>query len=377
MQSISVSRMKTFHGCKLNYKYTYVDKFVQVEPQPADVTNKGLVMHETFEALTHYENYPKDKPDIVKDDHGNEVEDWGDPTLPYRVADPDVVKNAFRTAMENNKLPTKCVEEYNMVLGVKRWLSFKHDYLDKRGHIIYAEKEYKEILFGETRTTTILDLLEDMGDGNYIIYDYKTPQSIDVDRYKTQLLVYVYMMAIVKGLVKPVEEKSQVIKSTHTAAVCSSIGASMEMGEVQDEDIVVRPEFETIAKHFKCFVFFPLCKGKHEDYKKSLVELNFTAKDIQKAVDELRDCCDEVDAFNFTKSAECLQPCKMDFTCKWCNYYGAAPNPDIGFEGCPISYFALSRNAGYIAPDFKRPDGWVEPDKPTIPGVPKDEELDS
>ena len=57
MENISVSRAKQFKSCKLAYKYIYEDKFVPVIKAPADVINKGLVMHETFEALTHYENY--------------------------------------------------------------------------------------------------------------------------------------------------------------------------------------------------------------------------------------------------------------------------------------------------------------------------------
>ena len=375
MENISVSRMKTFHGCKLAYNYTYVDKFIKVDDTPADVTNKGLVMHETFEALTHYENYPKQAPDYVKDEKGNfvtdskgnKIEDWGEPSLPYRVATQEVVRECFRKAMESNKLPTKCVEEFNLTLGVKRWLSFKHDYLDKRGNIIYAEKEYKEYLFGKTKTTTILDLLEDTGDGNFVIYDYKTPQSIDMNRYKTQLLVYVYMMAIVKGLIKPVEglakkPKSNTNKPMYEPVGVSTIGsATVGPQAYVEEEPPVRDEFKQIVDHFKCFVFFPLCKGKHEDYKKSLVELEFTAKEIQDAVSELQTCAEEVDAFNFAKPAEALQPVKMDFTCKWCNYYGAEPQLDIGFQGCPISYAAFSRNAGYISPTYTRPEGWNPP----------------
>lgn len=300
MKSISISRAKTFAACKLLYNYKYVNKFAPAEANTPAVTVKGLVLHETFESLLKYENYEDDVP-----------------KLPYRQASEDVVKSTFKEMQTNNKLTDAQVEEFHLEIGVKRWLDFKHRYLDKNGHIMYAEKEYNEKLFGETTTITILDLLEDCGDGNFIIYDYKTPKSVDVNRYKEQLVLYAYTMACVKGIIEPGSE-----------------------------------EFEKVANHFKLYVFFPLVwdnnKAPEEqplDYESCLKAVSFTAKDVENVIKHLKDTCDEIDAFDFSRPAEVLQPSKLSFQCSWCEYCGAAPQKELisangrPFEGCPITHF--------------------------------------
>lgn len=297
--------MKTFKHCPLEYLYTYEEKFVPVEKQPIWVQSKGLVLHETFEALTLYENYPN--PTL---DEETGLKTYGEPVLAYRKADLTTVMNAFKTAMENNDFPIEKAEEYQLKLGLKRWLSFKHDYLDKRNHKLYAEKRYEEILFGETKTITILDLMEDCGDGNYIIYDYKTPKSIDLSRYKDQLLLYAYTMACVKGLI-----------------------------EAGSED------YETVVNHFKVFVFFPLVNLKTETYEKCLQELTFNAEDLEEVMKDVKKTCDIIDGFDFSKPAEVLQVNNPNFQCKWCSFCGSKPQPDTlsqkgrPFEGCPITNY--------------------------------------
>lgn len=307
MKSTSISRIKNFKHCPLSYLYTYVDKFTPVEKQPIWVQTKGLVLHQTFENVLKYENYPDGTLDITDEKELAKIE----PVLPYRVADNETVLKIFKQAMEDNNFPIEKAKEFNLKLGLKRWLDFKHNFLDKNGHIMYAEKEYKEVLFGETKTTTILDLLEDCGDGNYIIYDYKTPASIDMDRYKSQLILYAYTMACVKGIIKA--------------------GSS---------------DYDEIVKHFKLKVFFPLVIGKFESYEKCLVDLQFTANDIKTVMDDVIKSCSTIDGFDFTRPAEILQlPCP-DFQCKWCTFYGSLPQPNIksqggrAFEGCPITAFA-------------------------------------
>lgn len=293
MKSTSISRIKNFKHCPLAYLYTYIDKFCPVEKQPIWVQSKGLVLHQTFENILKYENY--------KDDQA---------VLPYRVADEKTILDIFKQAMQENDFPIDKAIEYNLKLGLKRWLSFKHDYLDKNGHVMYAEKEYNEYLFGDTRTITILDLLEDCGDGNYIIYDYKTPKTVDTARYKEQLTLYAYTMACVKGLISP--------------------GSN---------------DYQTVADHFRLFVFFPLVTGEFTSYEKCLKEVKFTADDIKKTFEDVIQTCNVIDGFDFTKPAELLQLSAPDFQCKWCAFYGSQPQPEIKskngrpFEGCPITNF--------------------------------------
>lgn len=287
MKSISISKAKTFKNCKLSFNYTYINKFKPVEEVHVDVTDKGLVLHQTFEGLLKYENYV-----------GEEAK------LPQRQADEKTVLDIFKKAMEDNKLSEQVATQFKLKRGLKRWLSFKHDFLDKNGHIMYAEKEYRQNLFGETSTVAILDLLEDLGDGNYIIYDYKTPKTANPNQYKEQLTLYAYMMAVAKGVIAP------------------------ESGE-----------YEKVKEHFKLYVFFPLVDVDSVDYKDCLKEVKFTAEDVRNTVEGLKNTCAEIDAFDWSKSAEALQPVKMDFKCNWCKFKGSKPQPEIGFQGCPISCF--------------------------------------
>lgn len=294
MKSVSISRVKTWKTCRLLYRYTYVDKFVPKDKKPILVTVKGLALHETFEELLKFENYKNDKPE-----------------LPYRQASTDEANAILNKYIESNKIPESEAKEFRLDLGLKRWLNFKHNYLDKNGHIMYSEKQYNEVLFGETKTITILDLLEDCGDGNFVIYDYKTPKSADVSRYKEQLVLYAYTMACVKGIITPGSE-----------------------------------EFEKVADHFKLKVFFPLIDGDSEDFNDCLKDVKFTAEDVKNVVMDIKNACDEIDAFDFNKPAEVLQPSKLIFQCRWCDFCGSKPQMDIHsengnpFYGCPISVFA-------------------------------------
>lgn len=294
MKSVSISRIKNFKHCPLSYLYTYVDKFTPVERQPIWVQAKGLVLHQVFENLLKYENY--DENDT--------------PGLPYRTVDDQTTLKFFKQAMIENNLPVEKAVEFNLKLGLKRWLSFKHDYLDKTGHIFYAEKQYNEILFGNTKTITILDLLEDCGNGNYIIYDYKTPKTINLESYKDQLVLYAYAIACSKGII--------------------------EAGS---------RDYAKVAERFKLFVFFPLATGNFEIYEKCLKELEFTAQDVERVMQDIIVSCGAIDNYDFTRPAEILQLSCPDFQCKWCAFYGAKPQPDLyskngrAFEGCPITNF--------------------------------------
>lgn len=287
MKSISISRSKTFHNCPLQYKYTYVNRFEPEEEVHIDVTDKGLVLHQTFENLLKYENYVNEEA-----------------SMPHSVADSKTVLAFFKEAMEENKLSEEVAKEFKLKRGLKRWLSFKHDYLDKNGHVMYAEKRYDQVLFGETKTTAILDLLEDCGNGNFIIYDYKTPKTANPSQYKEQLALYAYMMAVTKGIIAPESN-----------------------------------EYEKVKEHFKLFVFFPLVDNESETYEACLKEVKFTAKDVENTVEGLKNTVAEIEAFNWEKPAEALQPAVMSFKCNWCKFRGSKPDPSIGFEGCPISCF--------------------------------------
>ena len=307
-KSISVSKSKTFHGCHLGFKYKYIDKFVMVDPVKDPVTTKGLVLHETFENILKHEDYINGAVatnlEILKENR--------------KQADTKTIMGIFKQAMEDNNFGIEDAKNFRLKLGIKRWLSFKHDYLDKRNSILYAEKRYDEELLPGVNMITILDLLEDNLDGTYTIYDYKTPQKSNVSNYKAQLITYAYQMACVKGIIK--------------------VGSE---------------EYDKIAEKFKLYIFFPIAEGDYEDYGPSLKPVKFTTEDVKKVIEDMKQTCEDIDAFDFTKPAEVLQPAKMDnFTCRFCDYLGAGPQPEIGFEGCPLSKFAGYKQKSL----FKRPD---------------------
>lgn len=294
IKNISVSKAKAFHACPLSFNYKYINKFEMVNPVKDPATTKGLILHEVFEKTLIYENYENGTPLPI------------DQLSKRKIANEQVVLDIFKKAMETYKFSVEDAVKYNLKLGIKRWLSFKHDYLDKKNHVFFAEKRYNEALFDGVKTVTILDLLEDNGDGTFTIYDYKTPVSINISNYKAQLITYAYQIACVKGIIKP--------------------------GDT---------DYNKIVKNFKLYIFFPLCTGDHEDYEPCLKLCKFDEEDVKKTIEDLKQTCTDIDTFDFNKSAECLQPPKMDnFNCRFCDYLGAAPQPDIKFEGCPISYFA-------------------------------------
>lgn len=289
MKNISVSKIKSFKNCKLAYKYNYIDHFIPVEEQPAEVTSKGLCIHEIFDQLLKYENYKDDKSQ-----------------LKYRDVNEKLVLDIFRQNMESNKLSIEQAERFQLKKGIKRWLSFKHDYLDKRNHILYAEQKYTLPIFEGTETTAILDLLEDNRNNTYNIYDYKTPRKINNSDYKYQLLIYVYLMSVVKNMTD-----------------------------------INNPNYEEISKHFNIFIFYPLCEGDHETYEKSLKQIKYKSEDLKETIEDLKSICNYIDNFDFEQPAEVLQTTTVSTRgpCSWCNYFGTKPQPEINFEGCPITHF--------------------------------------
>ena len=315
MSSISVSKMKIYKDCKLQFKYKYIDKWTPAEEKKEDVTAKGLVLHQCFENILKYENY--------KD---------GQPGLPYRQISEKEVLKIFKKAMEDNQLSVQAAKDYKLKDGLVRWLDFKHNYLDKRNNLCFSEKEYKRNLFevldpedeekakkaAEERaknklekekcsTTAILDLLENNGDGTYTIYDYKTPSKANNSNHKLQLCVYAYMMAVELGLI-----------------------------EFGSED------YQTVADKFTLYIFYPLLEDERKDYKPFLKKLKFEAEDVKKAIESLKESELGIREYNFKASASILMPTTLKYCCDWCEYAGSKRQEINGeiFEGCPLTVWA-------------------------------------
>lgn len=290
MKSISISRAKAWESCKLAYYYTYVNQFTPVEKQTIDVTAKGIALHETFERLLRLENYEGDSPLEI-----SSIKKIANELSSLQILQEECIKN---------KLSLDKIKEYRLDIGIKRWLNFKREYLDKQdsSDVLHAEQNFNTTLFGSTNTITIIDLLQEKKNGEFIIYDYKTPKTINIALYSEQLTLYAYALLLNKKIIQP-------------------------------------KDFATVPKLVKLAVFFPLANGDYEDYEKSLKFVDFTAKDVENIVNKLEKTCEEIDKFDFNKPAEVLQKTCPDFQCKWCAFQGAAPQPDIKFDGCPLSHF--------------------------------------
>ena len=165
-KNYSASRLKCFEGCVLNYKYKYVDGW-KAEGLPGNVlAEKGLALHETFE---HYVTGMTDEA-------------------------------AIQLLEQNKKVHPVDEEQYPVTEGLKRFFIFWDKFVkpyEQQGYKIEKETWVKAQIEGEPFIGAI-DLLLDHGD-SVIIADYKTASSISTSSYRSQLLLYAYMIGLNRG----------------------------------------------------------------------------------------------------------------------------------------------------------------------------------
>ena len=283
LKSISMSRIHTFCDCKLKYKYTYIDHWAVPEDKEApvaDVTKKGLALHETFEAII--------KNNLTKD-------------------------QSFDKLLENCKIqkidPERIEKEFGLESGLNRWWQFK-EYIDSLGVAeLHPEMEYNEPISNGVITKickSYFDLLIKLKDGSWIIVDYKTPKSADVNNYAEQLMLYVFVLW-------------------------------NNLRRTKQETCELK---EFVAK-CKTAVFFPLARlaKKNEKLENRFVPLDY---DYPKMMSFLRGLFGNVNlmqTFDFDKNAFALSNnTKVGQGCTWCPYCGTTRDDgEEGFEGCPVT----------------------------------------
>ena len=160
-KNFSVSRVKCFQSCPLQYKYKYVDGWKTSATKKSDDIQKGLALHETFE------NFPEKLEDAIALLH----------------------KNLEKYPVNYELYPLEVLEA-----GVKRyynfWNSFVKPLLDD-GYKATKETWMRGNISNQPFIGA-LDLLLKKGDDTIII-DYKTASSMATSSYKEQLLVYTYL----------------------------------------------------------------------------------------------------------------------------------------------------------------------------------------
>lgn len=278
--SISISRKHCFDGCKLQYKYRYVMKYEPSVMTASDVTNKGLALHETFEAAL--------KEGLSRED-----------------AEKLLDKQCKKLSVDKAK--------YFLSEGLDRWFLFK-DYIYKTFDIdeVFSEKRYdKPFIADDThkvKSITILDLLIKCKDGTFVIVDYKTPKTINMSLYKEQLLLYAYTIAVENNI--PLSDVDKKIKLFVFFPL-------FDIGKTKVAD------FNSLSKCFK--------------------ELKFTSKEVEDNANAVKSSVGSMESYDFNKPAmelcESTEINAFGGTCAWCPYIGttAANSPISGFEGCPIT----------------------------------------
>lgn len=267
-KNYSASRLKCFEGCVLNYKYKYVDGWKAEGLPKAEVTSKGLALHETFELY---------KTGMSAEEATKILE-----------------KN-----METNPVDE---EKFNVREGLSRFLIFWDKFvkpLEEQGYKIEKETWVKAQIEGEPFIGA-LDLLLDHGD-KVVIVDYKTASSISTGSYRSQLLLYAYMIGLNRGW-----------------------------------------DFKQISENVKLYVFFPLgkvtAKSADTPEKQALNcvrELEFNAMDVDENAQHFIVEINEIKSKDWANVQ--TSEANVAFACQWCDYAGSVPNKD-GFKGCPCSY---------------------------------------
>jgi CRISPR/Cas system-associated exonuclease Cas4 (RecB family) len=160
-KNFSVSRIKCFNACPLQYKYKFVDGWKTSATKKSDDIQKGLALHETFE------HFPETLEDAMALLH----------------------KNLEKYPVNHELYPLEVLE-----MGVKRyyhfWNNFVKPLLDD-GYKATKETWMRGTISGQPFIGA-LDLLLKKGDDTIII-DYKTASSVSASSYKEQLLVYTYL----------------------------------------------------------------------------------------------------------------------------------------------------------------------------------------
>lgn len=267
-KNYSASRLKCFEGCKLNYKYKYVDGWKALGLPGNVLSEKGLALHSTFE---HYHTGMTDEA-------------------------------AIQLLEQNKKVHPVNEEQYPVTEGLKRFFIFWDRFVkpyEQQGYKIEKETWVKAEIEGEPFVGAI-DLLLDHGD-SAIIVDYKSASSISTSGYRSQLLLYAYMIGLNRGW-----------------------------------------DCKQIAERVKLYVFFPLGKvtAKSADtFEKQALncirQIEFNAMDVDENAEHFISDIKEIKSKNWNNVS--TNDAQIAYHCNWCDYAGSVPNSE-GFKGCPLSY---------------------------------------
>lgn len=169
----SASRVSTYTGCPLKYKYSYVQGWKQNIDKPNEFAAKGLAFHESAE---HYETK------LTREEA-------------YKILEDNIAK--YKVDEQKNEDGTLKYDERG---AFDNFLLFWTEYvapMEADGYDIKKETWCSGSILRQPFCGCI-DLLVE-GKDDMIIYDYKSAKRAEVSGYKNQLILYAYLKGKARG----------------------------------------------------------------------------------------------------------------------------------------------------------------------------------
>lgn len=189
---LSVSKAKTFEGCKKKFKYSYILRLPRAEEQTYHTL--GKLVHKCLE-LFHKEYYELGS------------------TEAFHV----VMKKSWKIAINlqdfKPKLTEEIISDAKLYLNsyLKRWSALNSNNILPK--VINCEYEFKKELEGKVLLNGSIDSVQIDPDGTYHIVDWKTSKSSKyLKKDWLQLLVYAYVLFLEKPEVQKIRGSYLMLK---------------------------------------------------------------------------------------------------------------------------------------------------------------------
>ena len=210
---LSVSKVKTFSGCKKQFKYNYIDKLPQKE---RDYLITGKFAHEILEKFHNYY-----------------IEGC---LLPYNIAMGDAFKSAL-SSYKDQLTPAMKKEVWTMIDQYLRLITDDRKN-GKKFNVLNVEKRFDLKIADDINLVGAIDKIEIDGDNILHVGDYKTTKNLKYLKGDwLQLLTYAYVLL----------QEDPTIK------------------KIRGSYIALRHNFEKITKEFDIKEILTV-KGKFEKY---------------------------------------------------------------------------------------------------------------
>lgn len=170
MNQYSYSKVSKYNQCSLAYDLSYVKK-VRVPREHSYDTIKGKIFHKYAE--------------VYRGDFRQALE------LAFKPQGEDVPQSFLDTIEQEKK--------QEIAQACKNYNAFYESFLkDKKIHSEINVQWTDPV--NNIRITGYVDTLIDMPDGTNIVLDFKTPKSANVQLYKEQIKLYIYLLHKSKGI---------------------------------------------------------------------------------------------------------------------------------------------------------------------------------